>query len=67
MSNEVGIPANLKSDMAAAFVGHNTNFQQLVQKLQINMTNSEPYRHNQLQNVDVAIREVKRRWRNKMQ
>ena len=32
MSNEVGIPANLKSDMAAAFVGHNTDFQQLVQK-----------------------------------
>jgi len=27
MSNEVGIPANLKSDMAAAFVGHNTDFQ----------------------------------------
>ena len=29
-TDEVGIPANLKSDMAAAFVGHNTDFQRLV-------------------------------------
>ena len=60
MCNEVGIPAKLKSDMAAAFVGHNTDFQRLVRKLQIDMTHSEPYRHNQLQSVDVAIRELKR-------
>ena len=64
MSEEIGIPAHLKSDMALSFVGHNTDFQRLLRKLQINMTNSEPYRHNQLQSVDVAIRELKRRWRN---
>ena len=34
------------SDMAAAFVGHHTDFQWLVQKLQINTTHLEPYQHN---------------------
>jgi hypothetical protein len=67
MTDDVGIPANLKSDMAATFVGHNTDFQTLVRKLQINMMHSEPYRHNQLQSVDVAMRELKRKWRYKMQ
>ena len=65
-TEEIGIPANLKCDMAAAFVGRHTDFQRLVQKLGINMTYAEPYRHNQLQQVDVAIRELKRKWRNKM-
>ena len=61
LTDDVGIPAHLKSDMAATFVGHKTDFQRLVRKLQINMTHSEPYQHNQLQSVDVAIRELKRR------
>ena len=65
-TEDVGIPANLKCDMASAFVGRHTDFQQLTQRLGINMTYAEPYRHNQLQQVDVAIRELKRRWRNKM-
>ena len=58
-TEEIGIPANLKCDMAAAFVGRHTDFQRLVQKLGINMTYAEPYRHNQLQQIDVAIRELK--------
>ena len=62
MSNKVSIQANLKSDMAVAFVRHKTDFQQIVQKLQIYMTHSEPYQHKQLQSVDVAIRELKRQW-----
>jgi hypothetical protein len=37
-----------------------------VQKLGINIAYAEPHWHNQLQQVDVAIRELKRRWRNKM-
>ena len=65
-TEDVGIPANLKVDMASAFVGRHTDFQRLAQRLGINMTYAEPYRHNQLQQVDVAIRELKRRWRNKM-
>lgn len=66
LTEDLGIPANLKSDMAASFAGQHTDFQRLVRKLGINMTYSEPHRHNQLQQVDVAIRDLKRRWRNKM-
>ncbi len=65
-TEEIGIPANLKCDMAAAFVGQNTYLQRLVQQLGINLTYVEPYRHNQLQQVDVAIRELKQKWHNKM-
>jgi hypothetical protein len=54
-TEEIGIPANLKCDMAAAFVGRHTDFQWLVQRLGINLTYAKPYRHNQLQQVDVAI------------
>jgi hypothetical protein len=65
-TKEIGIPANLKTDMATAFVQRHTSFQTLVHKLGINMTFSKPHRHNLLQQVNVAIREVKRRWCNKM-
>ena len=65
-TEDIGIPANLKCDMAAAFVGRHTDFQRLVQKMNINLTYSEPYRHDQLQQIDVAIRELKRKWRSKM-
>ena len=61
--DEIGIPANLKSDMAATFVGPHTDFQRAIRKYGIKMTFCEPYRHNQLQQVDVAIRDLKRRWR----
>ncbi len=52
--------------MAAAFVGQHTDFQRLVQQLGINLTYAKPYRHNQLQLVDVAIHELKCKWHNKM-
>ncbi len=58
-TENIGIPANLKSNMASAFIGRHTNFQRLVQKLGINMTFSKPHPHNQLQQVDVTIWEVK--------
>jgi hypothetical protein len=48
------------------FFGRHTDFQRLVQQLGINLTYAEPYRHNQLQQVDVAIQELKQKWRNKM-
>jgi hypothetical protein len=66
-TEEIGIPANLKCNMAAAIVGQHTDFQWLVQRLGINSTYAEPYRHNQLQQVDVAIQELKQKWRNKME
>jgi hypothetical protein len=64
--SEIGIPMRLKSDMAASFTGQHTDFLNLIRKYNINLTYSEPHRHNQLQQVDVAIRDVKRRWRHKM-
>jgi hypothetical protein len=63
---KIGIPANLECNMAAAFVGRHTDFQRLVQRLGINLTYAKPYRHNQLQQVDVAIRELKQKWLNKI-
>ena len=60
LTEDLGIPANLKSDTATSFVGQHTDFQRLVRKLGINMTFSEPHRHNQLQQVDIAIRDLKR-------
>ena len=43
LTEDVGIPAKLKSDMAATFKGQHTDFQALVRKLGINMTFAEPY------------------------
>ena len=65
-TDDVGIPAKLKSDMAASFVGQHTDFQALVRRLGIDMTFAEPYRHNQIPSVDIAIRDLKRGWRSKM-
>jgi hypothetical protein len=58
-AKDIGIPANLTTDMATAFVGRQTSFQTLVRKLGINMMFSKPHCHNQLQQVNVAICEVK--------
>ncbi len=67
LCDEVGVPANLKSDMAASFfTGPHTDFQKAIRKYGIKMTFNEPYCHNQLQQVDVAIQDLKRRWRKTM-
>lgn len=65
-STEVGIPMRLKSDLASSFTGEHTNFIKLIRKYNITLTYGEANRHNQLQQVDVAIRDLKRRWRHKM-
>jgi hypothetical protein len=41
-TDDVGIPAKLKSDMAASFVGQHNDFQALVRRLGIDMTFAEP-------------------------
>ena len=64
--DEIGVPANLKSDMAGTFTGRHTDFQKAIRKYGIKMTFSEPHRHNQLQQVDGTIRDLKRRWRTTM-
>ncbi len=62
-ANDIGVPACLRFDMVPGFIGKHTSFQSLIRKLQVNMTNSEPGCHNQLQQVDVAIHDLKRCWR----
>jgi hypothetical protein len=64
--NEIEVPANLKVDMATTFTGRHTDFQQAINKYGIKLTFAEPYRHNQLQQVNVAIQDLKRRWRHVM-
>jgi hypothetical protein len=59
-ANNIGIPAHLRFDMAPGFVGKHTSFQSLTCKLQVDTTNSEPGHHNQLQQVDVTIRDLNR-------
>ncbi len=65
-TNNIGVPARLRFDMARGFVGKHTSFQSLISKLQVDTTNSEPGRHNQLQQVDVAIYDFKRCWHHSM-
>ena len=63
---DIGIPVNLKTDMAGSFEGRHTVYQEVVRKNHINHSYAEAGRKNQLQQVDVAIRELKKRWQSKM-
>lgn len=54
--DKIGVPAHLKVDMAASFTGRHTDFQRAINKYGIKLTFAEPYRHNQLQQVDVERR-----------
>jgi hypothetical protein len=53
--DNVGVPANLKVNMAATFTGRHTDFQWAINKYGIKLTFAKPYRHNQLQQVDITI------------
>ena len=62
---DVGVPVNLESDFAKAFVGKHTEFQKVIKKNGIELTFTEPG-HHQLHKLDVSIRELRRRWHTKM-
>jgi hypothetical protein len=62
-ASDIGVPACLRFVMAPGFVGKHTSFQSLIRKLQVDTTNSEPGHHNQLQQVYVAICDLKHCWR----
>ncbi|KAL7540872.1 hypothetical protein ACHAXR_010449 [Thalassiosira sp. AJA248-18] len=62
----IGIPVNLKSDLAPSFTGPNTEFQKVMRKNGINMTFAEAGQSNQVQQVDVAIRKLNGHWHHKM-
>ncbi|KAL7525108.1 hypothetical protein ACHAWF_001216, partial [Thalassiosira exigua] len=57
---------NLKTDRAKEFVERMTDFMKLVKKRHIKMTYAEPERKNQITRVDSEIRDLKRRWHDKM-
>ena len=63
--DDVGVPHKLKTDFAGQFVGRDTEFMKLVRKNHIDISFAEPGRKNQIWQVDIAIREVNKRWRDK--
>ena len=63
--DDVGIPKDLKTDMASSFVGHKTEFQKVIKHNRIKLSHAEAGRSNQIYKVDIEIRELKRRCQNK--
>jgi len=59
---DVGIPVNLRTDMASEFTGRNSEFVKLARKWSIRLTYQEAGQSNQLWYVDLEIRELKKRW-----
>jgi len=57
--HDVGIPMDLKTDRAAAFVGAHSVFTKLICKKHINFCTSEPERANELYKVDIEMRELR--------
>ena len=57
--DEIGALMWLKLDLATSFTGEHTEFTKLIHKYNISLTYGEAHRHNQLQQADVAIRDLK--------
>lgn len=66
LCNDVGTPEKLKSDRAPEFCGRDSAFLKNANKRGIDLTYTEPERKNQIWKVDHEIRELKRRYQNKM-
>jgi len=64
--DDVGIPQRLKSDLASEFVGRNSEFSKLAKKKDIALSYAEHGREHQIWQVDVTIRELKKRWHKDM-
>lgn len=64
--DNVGIPERLKTDLAPEFAGKRTEFGKVARRNGINLTFAERGRENQVFPVDLQIRELKKRWHNKM-
>ena len=63
--DDIGVPVNLKTDLASSFAGKKTHFQDVVYKNRIRLTHAKAGRKNELYKVDTQIRELKRRIQNK--
>ena len=60
------MPERLKSNRAAEFCGRNSEFVKLAMRKRIDLTYAEAERTNQIWQVDVLIRETKKRWHQTM-
>jgi hypothetical protein len=63
---DVGVPTDLRADLASYFSGRNTDFVKEAKRLRIKLTYAEKGRHNQNHAAEREIRDIKRRWHNKM-
>lgn len=64
--DDVGVPTRLCTDFGTTMIGKNTKFNEYIQKYDIKHTQAEKGRHNQNGPAEVEIRNLKRRWRDKM-
>jgi len=63
--DDVGVPIQLKTDFAGTFTGRDNEFMRMVRKNHIDISYAEPGRKNQIWQVDLAMREINKRWRDK--
>ena len=63
---DVGTPEKLKSDRAKEFCERNSEFLRVAKKKQIDLTYAEHERKNQIHDLDLEIREIRKRTHNKM-
>jgi hypothetical protein len=65
-ARDVGIPTDLRADLASYFSGRHTEFVKEAKRLRVKLTYAEKGRHNQNHAAEREIRDLKRRWHNKM-
>jgi predicted GIY-YIG superfamily endonuclease len=66
-ARDVGVPTDLRADLASYFTGRNIEFVKEAKRLRIKLTTyAEKGRHNQNHAAEREIRDLKRRWHNKM-
>jgi hypothetical protein len=65
-AQDVGVPTDLRADLASYFLGRHTDFIKEAKRLHIKITYAEKGRHNQNHAAEREIRDIKRRWHNKM-
>jgi hypothetical protein len=63
--DDIGVPANLKTDLVSSFAGRNTHFNDVAQRNRISVSHAEAGRKNEMYIIDTQIRELKRRIQNK--
>jgi hypothetical protein len=63
---DVGVPTDIRTDLATYFTGRETEFVKETKRLHIRVTYAEKGRHNQNHAAEREIRDLKRRWHSKM-